>query len=263
MSTLYISQQGAVLSKTSERLKISVDKEVISEIPLIHVSQVVIFGRVMITPATLDLLLRHEIEVCYLTQHGNYIGRTQPEISKSGALRFEQYRAADNPKRRLELARGFVLGKLANLRILLLEKTRKEGKTEVKLLWDEKNLYVAMVAKDDFLKSEYRKHDDSLWKQDAFEVFLDPLGDGKDYYELQVNPAGVVFDSKLPAHRKNQNEWSSKMVVKTTMDGTLNDEKGDRGWTAELEIPFSSLDTQEGVPPKPGTSWTANFFRVN
>jgi hypothetical protein len=123
---------------------------------------------------------------------------------------------------------------------------------------------VAMVAKDDHLKSEYKNHDDSLWKQDAFEIFLDPLGDGKDYYELQVNPAGIVFDSMLPTHRKNQNEWSSKMVVKTTMDGTLNnDDAKDKGWTAELAIPFASLAKQDGVPPKPDTTWNVNFFRIN
>ena len=132
MSTLYITQQGAVLSKTSERLKVSVEKQVISEIPLIKVSQVVVFGHVMITPGTLNLLMRHEIEVCYLTQHGSYLGRTQPEMSKNGPLRFEQYTAVSDPKRRLELARGFVLGKLANLRITLLEKTGKEDKTETK-----------------------------------------------------------------------------------------------------------------------------------
>ncbi len=138
-----------------------------------------------------------------------------------------------------------------------------KGKTDVKLLWDEKNLYIAVAAKDDFLKSPYKNHDDTLWKADAFELFLDPRGDQKNYYEIQVNPAGIVFDSRLPKHRKNQNEWSSNLVVKTTQAGTLNDDSGDQGWTAELMIPFSAFESEPGVPPTVNTEWTANFFRVD
>ncbi len=136
--------------------------------------------------------------------------------------------------------------------------------TQVRLMWDDENLYVAMQAKDDFLKSEYTEHDDTLWKADAFEVFLDPRGDKKDYYELQVSPAGVVFDSHLATYRKNRNEWTSQMVAKVSTQGKVNDESDeDKGWTAELAIPFASFDRGGGVPPKPNDKWRANFFRVD
>ena len=132
MSTLYITQQGAVLSKTSERLNVTLNKELISEIPLIKVSQVVVFGNVLITPPTLRLLMRHEIEICHLTQHGTYLGRTQPDISRNSLLRIAQYQAAFDPKRRLALARCFVVGKLANLRAMLIDKVEKARKPEIK-----------------------------------------------------------------------------------------------------------------------------------
>lgn len=132
MSILYITQQGAVLGKTSERLTLKVEKKVVAEVPIIKVSQVVIFGHVMITSGTLNLLMRHGIEVCYLTQYGGYVGRTEPEMSKNGILRLDQYRAAVNPKRRIGLARSVVTGKLANLRGILLEKAPKDAKIEAK-----------------------------------------------------------------------------------------------------------------------------------
>ncbi|MCP4676029.1 MAG: hypothetical protein GY854_11090 [Deltaproteobacteria bacterium] len=136
--------------------------------------------------------------------------------------------------------------------------------TTVRMMWDDKNLYVAMRAVDDYLKTRFTKHDDEVWKEDAFEVFLDPLGDKKDYYELQVSPAGVVFDSYLPAYRKNRNEWTSKMVAKVTTDGKVNDDSDkDKGWTAELAIPFASLNKGGGVPPQFGSKWRVNFFRVD
>lgn len=136
--------------------------------------------------------------------------------------------------------------------------------TKVKLLWDENNLYVAMRAQDDFLSSKYVNQDDELWKEDAFEIFLDPAGDGKDYYELQVNPAGVIFDSYLPKHRENNNDWSSNMVVKTITEGVLNDPSDeDKSWSAELAIPFASLNKGGEKPPKVDEQWRGNFFRVD
>jgi CRISPR-associated protein Cas1 len=57
-----------------------------------------------------------------------------PEFSKNGLLRVEQHKAALDAKRRLELARGFVAGKLANLRTFLGQKADKSAKSEVKRL---------------------------------------------------------------------------------------------------------------------------------
>jgi len=138
------------------------------------------------------------------------------------------------------------------------------GKTEVRLLWDDTQLYVAMSAGDEHLQSKFEKHDDELWHEDVFEVFLDPGGDKKHYYELQVSPAGVVFDSHLRSYRKNRNEWTSEAVVAVKCNGTLGDASDDdRGWSAELAIPFASMTEGGGVPPKAGDEWRANFFRVD
>jgi hypothetical protein len=136
--------------------------------------------------------------------------------------------------------------------------------TDVRLLWDTEHLYVAMKAVDDHLQSRYEKHDDELWNEDAFEIFLDPGGDKKHYYEIQVSPAGVVFDSHLRSYRKNRNEWTSAAKAAVEAAGTLNDPADDDGgWSAELAIPFGTLTEGGGVPPKAGDGWRANFFRVD
>jgi len=138
------------------------------------------------------------------------------------------------------------------------------GQTEVRLLWDDARLYVAMSAADEHLQSKFEKHDDELWHEDVFEVFLDPRGDKRHYYEIQVSPAGIVFDSHLRAYRKNRNEWSSETVAAVARDGTLGDASDDdRGWSAELAIPFAQMTEGGGVPPAPGDEWRANFFRVD
>lgn len=136
--------------------------------------------------------------------------------------------------------------------------------TTAKLLWDEKHLYVAFICEDAFIQSTYAKHDDELWNQDVVEVFLDPDGDGKNYYELQASPAGVTFDSFLPEYRKNQNDWESGMNAAARVDGTLNSEKGqDTAWTVEMAIPFSAIQHAPSSPPKVGDTWRANLFRID
>lgn len=142
------------------------------------------------------------------------------------------------------------------------------GQTQAKLVWDDQNLYVAFSTDDKDVASSFKKQDDELWTQDAVELFIDADGDGKDYVELQASPAGVVFDSFLPAHRKNQNDWQSGVKTATHVDGTLG-KRGDedRGFTTEMAVPLSAAkgrsDKPLALPPKPGQAWRINLFRMD
>ncbi len=116
-----------MVSKTSERLKITLKKEVLLDIPLIKVSELVLFGNITVTTPAIRTLAKRGIGITFLNQHGEHVCRLQPEISKNSLLRIEQFKTFLDQDRCLTLARGFVLGKLANLRMLLI---RKGGKGE-------------------------------------------------------------------------------------------------------------------------------------
>jgi hypothetical protein len=153
-----------------------------------------------------------------------------------------------------------------------------EQKTEAKMLWDSKFLYVAFENEDTDVWSNLTKRDDKLWTQEADELMIDADGNGKTYIELQVAPNGNVFDTYLPAYRKyedsidpkkKQFSWNSKLTAKVQVDGTLNkrDDK-DKGWTAELAIPLEDvkgMDTESTVrlPPNVGDVWRINMFRMD
>jgi CRISPR-associated protein Cas1 len=124
MSTLYLTQQDSVLRKEDERLKVTLKGDVLLDLPMLKVSQVVILGRVTVTPHTVAALMERQVHLTYLTEHGRYIGRIEPAFSKNSLLRRAQYAASFDAYRTLSLARGFVLGKLANLRVTLLRAAR-------------------------------------------------------------------------------------------------------------------------------------------
>jgi CRISP-associated protein Cas1 len=132
MSTLYITQQDTVLRKVDERLKVTSNGQTLLDIPLIKVSQVIMFGRVTVTSATVATLMEHSIGLCYLSEHGRYIGRLEPQFSKNSLLRVEQWRAAFDEQRKLNIARQCVLGKLANMRVMLLRANREQECPELR-----------------------------------------------------------------------------------------------------------------------------------
>jgi hypothetical protein len=142
------------------------------------------------------------------------------------------------------------------------------SKAEARVLWDDKYLYVAYQMDDADVWTTMDKRDDKLWTQEAVEMFIDADGDGKTYVELQANPKGAIFDSYLPAWRKNENDWDSGMKVAVKVDGTIdNRDDTDKGWTVEMQIPLEAARGKEkemkNVPPKVGDAWRVNFFRMD
>ena len=141
-------------------------------------------------------------------------------------------------------------------------------KTEAKVAWDAKYLYVAFENQDSDVWGEFSKRDDKLWTEEAVEIFIDANNDGKDYIELQVSPQGTIFDSYLPSYRRNQNDWNSGMRAKVTVEGTLN-KRGDtdKSWVVEIAIPWKDVKGRGSyalsVPPAVGTAWRVNFFRLD
>lgn len=141
-----------------------------------------------------------------------------------------------------------------------------EPPVTAKLLWDDQNLYVAFEVQDDFLKSDFEDRDDHLWEQDTVEVMVDPDGDGRNYFEMQVSPMGVVFDTRYDTRRQPQPfgdvAWNSNLRAGVTRRGTPNDDEADQGYTVEMAIPWAAF--QAGTPPatKPnaGDAWRINFF---
>lgn len=137
MSTLYITTEDSVLRKVDERLKVTKEKEVLIDIPMIKVTSVVLFGRVTVTAAAIESLLDNQISIGYMTATGRYLGHLDPPLNKNVILRRAQYRVAEDAAKSAAIARQVVAGKLANMRVMLVRHAREEDDSERQQAFEE------------------------------------------------------------------------------------------------------------------------------
>lgn len=128
-----------------------------------------------------------------------------------------------------------------------------ETKTEVRLTYDDKNLYVSAICYDT-LDGQYiiesLKRDFSFPVSDAFGVFIDPFDDGANGFSFAVNPLGVQREGLV------QNGGS--FGVTTAWDNLWFSEvrKEDGKWVTEMRIPFKTIRYKDDL-----TEWGINFAR--
>ena len=141
--------------------------------------------------------------------------------------------------------------------------------TRMKTLYDSANLYVAIECEDSDIWASFAKHDDPIHFEKAALLNLDPLGNGRDYYGIYVNPLNAVLDLRSiggrgQVSRKRWMEsirWNAKGVEHAVkVDGTINRRDDvDNKWTVELRVPFDDL----GVRPMQGDTWRVNVGRMD
>jgi hypothetical protein len=145
-------------------------------------------------------------------------------------------------------------------------------KVEAGLLFDDQNLYVAFNVKDADLQTPYKDRDSTLWSggkkgsSDVVELYFDPDADGLKYLELQVSPAGVIFDALFDSYRSPEWKEAAKanleITAKAVVDGSLGDSTADKGYVVELAIPWKQLPGMTGAPAAE-RKFGLNMFRLS
>ena len=105
---------------------------------------------------------------------------------------------------------------------------------------------------------------------------IDPEGDNKDYYEIQINPQNKVFRTRYDSYNTPKTEpdgpfghedWSPKIQSAVVVKGTLDakEKKADdkeSGYTVEAAIPWAAFDKAPSHPPKPFDNWRINLYAM-
>ncbi len=145
--------------------------------------------------------------------------------------------------------------------------------TRVLLLWQESFLYVRFISIGREYYSPIHGRDAQLYQADVVEVFLDPVGDGRQIVELAVSPANDVFDqvllltcdAKCNEHGRLLQDilardfWSDRswdingLKTASRIEGS--------SWIVDIAIPAADLLRRRGVETFRTMDLRANFLR--
>jgi hypothetical protein len=149
-------------------------------------------------------------------------------------------------------------------------KPKPRFRTRAKLLWDETYLYIAAELEEPHVWGTITKHDEVIFNDPDFEVFIDPDGDTHEYYEFEMNALNTGWDLFLPKPYKDggdaRNSWEIPgLKTAVHVRGTINNPADvDEGWNVEIAIPWKVLGEHANrpAPPREGDQWRLGFSRV-
>lgn len=137
-------------------------------------------------------------------------------------------------------------------------KERSKWTTTVKAVWDATHLYLNFSCEDDRIYSDFTRRDEPLYEQEVIEVFAAPF-DLDLYYEFNVSPKDVVFDSLIRYADGSHHGDPSWDCVGLQSAVTWKNQRYSGDWEAFLAIPWVGLEV---LPPRRGDRWAVNFYRI-
>lgn len=143
-------------------------------------------------------------------------------------------------------------------------------RTTARMLWDEKYFYVLATMEEPHLVAFLQQRDTIVYHDNDFEVFIDPRGEGHQYFEIEVNARGTLFDLSLekpyrsPKHPFVQFQWNCPgLQTGIELQGTLNySADTDKGWTVEMAIPREAIASEWTNYLRAGNYLRVDFSRV-
>lgn len=150
--------------------------------------------------------------------------------------------------------------------------------TQVRLLWDDKWLYIRFICTANDVYSPFTHHGDKLYQGDVVEVFLDPKGDGKQWMEIEVSPHNVTMEVQTTVTAEPKSD-AELMLLRdiisrdfwNNLDFTLQGlrtaatvtKHGDEvsSWTVDIALPANVVMHRLGTDKFSPTTLRANFMR--
>ncbi len=141
--------------------------------------------------------------------------------------------------------------------------------TSFKILYSNKGIYCLFKCEDSVITATLKEDFLNLYDEDVVEVFLRPDTSIPVYFEYELSPLNfelpiLILNNK--GRMMGWQPWQYEGARKTLHAVNINKKNPGKNrftWTAELFIPFALLGPMGNVPPKKGTQWRANFYRID
>jgi CRISPR-associated protein Cas1 len=116
--------QGAYLKKDGETVTVKIDGQVKLRVPIITISSIVCYGKIIISPPLMGFCLKNGVTISFLSLYGRFLARVQGPVAGNVLLRKEQYRLSDDQDRSADIARACVVAKISNCRTVIMRAVR-------------------------------------------------------------------------------------------------------------------------------------------
>ncbi len=137
-------------------------------------------------------------------------------------------------------------------------------RTEVRILWDNRTLYIGVRAYDSqpsgVVATEMRRDSDRLLDEDNFQLILDTFNDSRNGYMFVTTPLGAKLEQQISEEGEgNTRRGQNNSNVNRNWDGVWDvaTQVVSDGWSAEIAIPMTTLR----FPDAPEQTWGINFTR--
>ncbi len=142
--------------------------------------------------------------------------------------------------------------------------------TRAKLLWDSHALYIGATLQEPHVWAALTDPLQPVFRDNDFEVYLDPDGDNHNYYELGLNALATRCETTLAKPHKDggpalRGTGIAGLQLAVRVSGTLNNpEDADGGWSIEIVLPWAGFARYHALnlPPEHGDLWRMNLGRV-
>ena len=124
-NVLYVTKPEAFLSLEGETVVVKIDNEKKMQIPLHNLENIVCFNYPGVSPALMGACADRKIGLCFLRPSGRFLARVTGRQQGNVLLRKKQYAVSEEKEARVPLATSFLLGKIANCRIVI-ERARRD-----------------------------------------------------------------------------------------------------------------------------------------
>jgi CRISPR-associated protein Cas1 len=124
-TVVYVDRPGSLIRSRGDRIVVEHQGQALFRLNFKRIRQVVCIGQVGMTTPFLQRALRDGIDVIMPNEHGGPGGRLASLACTDATARRAQYRSADDEHAARELAKAFVDGKIANMRVCLLRAGRR------------------------------------------------------------------------------------------------------------------------------------------
>jgi hypothetical protein len=144
-------------------------------------------------------------------------------------------------------------------------------KTRLKVLYSDTGIYFLFHNEDGILTASKTADFEKLWLEDVVEVFLWTDTTETVYFEYEISPLNYElpilipnFDGTFLGWRPWQYEGERKTKHLTSVEGGEKKTGSKiKSWYAEFFIPYALMSPLRNVPPKSGSVWKVNMYRVD